>query len=357
MEGMNDLSTIQRLKILKSIRVGCSLDSDFDSYLEQHSGELTKAEAKRRIDGLLLEDEFLLLCKLMRACHSINGIDQGFAVDNALKCPDFLAVFDVKENIYDPYSKLKKYPAFVEVKTTDSMETKKLSSGFLDKYAAYAKSFTLPLFIASRLKLNEQQQWWVVQTTEQFKKFGRKASVECLTSGVSHLFLNDYFITTAQDLFIDFTFSVQPEVSNFHDSEHGYLKCFAVRYGEKSIVLEKSHFIFNLFLDCFAQEVISVEKQGELVFVTRSINFMQDQLLSDMLLRANFSILDGNNSRYSSASRLLALLENGKAFVLYRDFIEKSLSFFNSESLLFMVTKIGDEAKNENLISSLRNSG
>lgn len=357
MEGMNDLSTIERLKILKSIRIGCSSDSDFDSYLEQHSGELTKAEAKRRIDGLLLEDEFLLLCKLMKSCHSINGIDQGFSIENGLKCPDFLAVFDAKENIYDPHSKLKMYPAFVEVKTTDSMETKKLGSGFLDKYATYAKLFNHPLFIASRLKLNEQQQWWVVQTIDQFKTFGRKASVECLTSGVSHLFINDYFITTAQDLLIDLTFSVQPEASKIHDPKHGYLKCVTVRYGEKSIVLEQSHFIFNLFLDCFAQEVISVKEHGEFVFVTRSINFMQDQLLSDMLLRANFSILDGNNSRYSSASRLLALLENGKASVLYRDFIEKSLRFFNSESLLFMITKIGDEAENESLISSLRNNG
>lgn len=42
MEGMNDLSTIERLKILKSIRVGCSSDLDFDSYLEQHSGELNR---------------------------------------------------------------------------------------------------------------------------------------------------------------------------------------------------------------------------------------------------------------------------------------------------------------------------
>lgn len=357
MEAMNDLSTIERLKILKSIRIGCSSDSDFDSYLEQHSGELTKAEAKRRVDGLLLEDEFLLLCKLMKACHSINGIDQGFSIENELKCPDFLAVFDAKENLYDPHSKLKMYPAFVEVKTTDNMETKKLGSGFLDKYAAYARLFNHPLFIASRLKLNEQQQWWVVQTIDQFKKFGRKASVECLTSGVSHLFLNDCFITTTQDLLIDFTFSVQPEASKIHDPKHGYLKCVTVRYGEKSIVLEQNHFIFNLFLDCFAQKVISVKEQGEFVFVTKSISFMQDQLLSDMLLRANFSILDGNNSRYSSASRLLALLENGKTFVLYRDFIEKSLRFFNSESLLFTVTKIGDETENENLLSSLCNNG
>lgn len=357
MEGMNELSTIERLKILKSIRIGCSSDSDFDSYLEQHLGELTKAEAKRRIDGLLLEDEFLLLCKLMRACHSINGIDQGFSIENGLKCPDFLAVFDSKENLYDPHSKLKMYPAFVEVKTTDGMETKKLGSGFLDKYAAYSKLFNHPLFIASRLKLNEQQQWWVFQTIDHFKKNGCKASVECLTSGVSHIFLNDYFITTTQYLLIDFTFSAQPEASRIHDPKHGYLKSVTVRCGKKSIVLEQSHFIFNLFLDCFAQEVVSVKEQGEFVFVTRSISFMQDQLLSDMLLRTNFSILGRNNSRYSSASRLLALLENGKAFVLHRDFIEKSIRFFNSESLLFMVTKIGNKAENENLISSLRNSG
>lgn len=357
MKGIHDLSTIERLKILKSIRVGCSSDSDFDSYLEQYSGELTKAEANRRINGLLLEDEFLLLCKLMRACHSINGIDQGFAVDNGLKVPDYLAVFDTSENIYDSDSKLKMYPAFVEVKTTDNMDTKKLGAGFLEKYATYASLLKLPLLIASRLKINEKQQWWVIQTKEQFKDNGRKANVECLTSSIGHIILNDFFITATKTIFVYLEFSAQPEISGAYDPEYGYLKCITVRYDEKSITLDASHFIFNLFLDCFAQKVISVKEQGEFVFVTRSINFMQDQLLSDILLRANFSILDGNNSRYSSASRLLALLENGKAFVLYRDFIEKSLRFFNSESLLFMVTKIGDEAENENFISSLCNNG
>lgn len=357
MEGIHDLSTIERLKILKSIRVGCSSDSDFDSYLEQYSGELTKAEANRRIHGLLLEDEFLLLCKLMRACHSINGIDQGFAVDNGLKVPDYLAVFDTSENIYDSDSKLKMYPAFVEVKTTDNMETKKLGAGFLEKYATYANLLKLPLLIASRLKINEKQQWWIIQTKEQFKDNGRKANVECLTCSIGHIILNDFFITATKTIFVYLEFSAQPEASRTYDPEYGYLKCITVRYDEKSINLDASHFILNLFLDCFSQKLLSVVKNGDCVSVTRSIDFMQDQLLSDMLLRANFSILDSNNSQYSSASRLLALLENDKTYILYRDFIEKALSFFNSESMLFMVTKIGDETDNEKLISSLLNNG
>lgn len=357
MKGINDLSTIERLKILKSVRIGCSSESDFDYYLEQYSGELTKTEASRRVDGLLLEDEFLLLCKLMRACHSINGIEQGNSVDNGIKVPDYLALFDINTKLYDPDSKLDKFSAFVEVKTTDKVETKKLGAGFLNKYSAYAALFKLPLLIASRLKLNEKQQWWIIQTKDQFVHNGRKANIECLTNSVGHILLNDCFITTTQNIFIDLEFSSQPEESNIYDPEYGYLKSVTIRSEEKSIVLDRNRFRFNLFLDCFAQKVISVEENNEYVLVTRTIEFMQNQLLSDMLLRANFCILDGNNSRYSSASRLLALLENGKASVLYRDFIEKALSFFNSESMLFMVTKIGDEAQNEKLIGSLLSDG
>lgn len=80
---------------------------------------------------------------------------------------------------------------------------------------------------------------------------------------------------------------------------------------------------------------------------------MQDQLLSDMLLRANFCILDGQGNKYASASRLLALVESGNATILYRDFIEHSLYFFNSENSLFMVTRIVDEVTNQDIVRTL----
>ncbi|EGQ8581729.1 hypothetical protein FG064_19100 [Vibrio cholerae] len=357
MNGIEQLSDIERLKILKSIRLGCSTDSEFKPYLENYAGSLGVTEANRRVDGLLLEDEFLLLCKLMKSCFVINGLDQGLTIENNLKVPDYLAVFDTRNCIYDSESILEKLSAFVEVKTTDNAETKKLGAGFFKKYSNYADTFGIPLLIASRLKINAQQQWWIIQTQEQFQNHGRKASVECLTNSVGHILLNDCFITATQNIYVEKTFSKSPSISKVYDPAYGYLKSVTVKTDESAIVLEERDFLFNLFLDCFAQKQLPIRQHGEEVILTGVIDFMQNQLLSDMLLRANFCILDGHGHRYSSASRLLALVESGNATILYRDFIEHSLNFFNSDNFLFMVTKIGKEKTNQDIVSSLAVDG
>ncbi|MBA6302171.1 hypothetical protein [Colwellia sp. MB02u-14] len=357
MEGIEALSTIERLKILKSISIGCTSQSDFEEYLEKYSGELSTDEARRRVDGLLLEDEFLLLCKIMRCCDSISGLEQGLSIQNHYKTPDYLASFNLHNSIYDSKRKLKKLNAFVEVKTTNNIETKKIGAGFLKKYSAYAENFGVPLLIASRLKLNEQQQWWILQTQAQFESYGRKASVGSLSNCISHIAFNDYFITATQDVYVDLSFSSSPNESNIIDPLNGYLNCVHVRTENLSIKLDKKTLAFNLFLDCFAQEKVSTEKKGNAVTETRVIRFMQGQLLSDMLLRANFSVLDSSGLKYSSASRLLALVESGKASILYREYFEKSLDFFNTNEMLFMITKVGDDVSNNKIISSVINEG
>ncbi|WP_394181294.1 hypothetical protein [Marinomonas posidonica] len=357
MEGVEALSTIERLKILKSISIGCTSQLDFEEYLEKYSGELSTDEARRRVEGLLLEDEFLLLCKIMRCCDSVSGLEQGLSIENHYKTPDYLASFNLNNSIYDSKRELKKLNAFVEVKTTNNIETKKIGAGFLKKYSAYAENFGLPLLIASRLKLNEQQQWWILQTQAQFEGYGRKASVESLSNCISHIAFNDYFVTAAQDVYVELSFSPSPNESKIFDPFNGYLNCVNVRTEKFSIKLDKETLALNLFLNCFAQEKVSSEKKGNVVTETRVIRFMQDQLLSDMLLRANFSILDSSGSKYSSASRLLALVESGKASILYREYFEKSLEFFNTNEMLFMITKVGDDVSNNKIISSVINEG
>lgn len=356
MRGIEDLSIVERLKILKSIRLGCASDLDFEIYLDSYSGDLGKSEAKRRIDGLLLEDEFLLLCKLMKSCYSINGLDQGLTIDNGFKVPDYIAVFDTRNCLYNFSPELSSFSSFVEVKTTVNAETSKLSRSFLKKYSDYAALFNLPLLIASRLKINEKQQWWIVQTQQQFEDNGRKTGAECLTNSVGHMILNDFFITANQNIHIEHIYSNQPSCSEIYYPQYGYLHSVTIRSDGWTTVLDRCNFALNLFLDCFAQEEVSIKHNDGFVSVTRLINFNQSQLLSDMLLRANFSILDSNGSEFSSASRLLALLENGKAAIIYRDFFEKALSFFNETSMLFMVTKIGNKADNREIWASLHSS-
>ena len=215
--------------------------------------------------------------------------------------------------------------------------------------------FGLPLFMASRLKINEKQQYWIIQNQEQFEARSRKASIENTCNSLNHILLNDVYITSTQDIEVELHFSDKPSVSNAYHDGYGFLKQVVVQSEKGSLVLLKEQLSFNLFLDCFAQVEMSSRRTQDGWQVTRKINFMQSQLLSDMLLRANFCILENSGAQYTSAGRLLALQESQKRSLIRRDYFEKLLYFFNSKDFIFMVTKIGDDAENEKLIDGLLN--
>jgi len=348
MDGLKDLSEIEQLKILKSIRLGCSNETEFKLYVKNHLGEEGIEEVIRRINGLLLEDEFLLLCKLMKGCLAINGLEQGVAIDNGLKVPDYLAVFDLSNSIYHTEYNSPKMCALIEVKTTQKDKVY-LNKGFLDKYAKYADLYDLPLIIASRFKISEKQQWWVLQTKEQFIKSNRTTTPQQLIDeGIGHILLNDYFIMPTIDILIDTTFSNTPTTSHARSQEYGYLKSVTLTFDDKQLTLPSEYPLLNLFLDCFFHKHISVEQIND-GFTVRRVMPVQAQLLSDMVLRANFSMLDGNGDQYSNASRLLALLENNKATVIDREFFDQAMNFFNSEFQLFTSLGVGEEVKIRNL--------
>jgi hypothetical protein len=352
MDGLKDLSEIEQLKILKSIRLGCSNEAEFEAYVKNHLGEEGVEEVIRRIDGLLFEDEFLLLCKLMKSCIAINGLDQSFAIDNGFKVPDYLVAFNLSNTIYDLDPKPAKISAFVEVKTTKG-STNKIGSGFLNKYSKYAELYDLPLIFASRLKINERRQCWVLQTEEQLKKSKNTSTPKSLgNNSVGHLLLNDYLITPTVDIFLDLEFTKIPTTTEFYSNLYGYLKSITMTFDGSRIVLDEEMLPFGLFLECFPQEIIFEKKHGAGFSVRRWIQ-RADRLLSEMVLRANYFMLDLNGDYYSSASRLLALLENDMATEINREFFDSAISYFNSAYPLFEIIRLGNEENNQKLMNAL----
>lgn len=340
MKGISDLSQIEQLKILKSIFLGCQSNEDFELYLKDLSLTLDTQEIKRRLDGLLLEDEFLLLCTVMRSCSTINRIEFALSEQMDMKSPDYIAVFDA-QSIYNENSYKGTY--LVEVKTSEKcFETKELSNGFFKKYDNFSNLLKIPLLFSSRIKINGQQRWWIIQNKNQFLTSKRKSNTEQLTKGIGHILLNDYFISSAKTIYISKIFSEKNDKSIAYYPKYGYLKSINLVTDTSSIILEDDLLFINLFLDCFGQREISTCEDGNDTILETVIDIFQDQLLSDMLIRANYSVLDANGNEQKSASRLLALVENGKASLIYRDFLEKSMIILNKEDFLFFITKIGD---------------
>lgn len=354
MNGLSDLSDIERLKLIKSICLSCTSEDEIDEIIRNNAEGIE--DAKRRVKGLLLEDEFLLLCSLMGTCHSVNGLEQGLAINNNLKVPDFAVVFNLENCIYDSQKTLKKLPCFVEVKTSDGFETSDISKGFYNKYVKYANLFDLPLFVASRLQINDRQQYWIIQSSKQFSERSRRASVENLCNSMNHILLNDFFISPTQDVMVTMVFTKKPIDSSAFHKGLGYLYSVEIQGENGRLELSKQQLGYTLFLDSFAQVEVSRKIIGDEIHITRKIDYKQSQLLSDMLLRANFHVLETSGAEYTSAGRLLALVESGSKILVYRQHFEKLINFFNSNEPLFYASAIGSEEDNKSLIKNLQNS-
>ena len=342
MNGFNDLTEIERLKLLKSMRVGFRNVSDFENHFDTLDLNMNKVDTFRRIEGLLLEDEFLLLCTLMHSCLSINALEQ-LSFNDRLKVPDFMVTFDLRDSLYKTDNDPSTFSAFVEVKTTEFPETKKLGRGFIDKYKSFSDIYNMPLLFASRLKIDNQRQIWCIHDFDSFNRNQRKCTIENQENSISHLLLSDCYITSLTELTIVSEYTETPKSSSHYFKGLGYLDSLYVCCPNQKFSIEIDDFMFNLFLDCFPQHILKVStKNGRVKRVTR-IEPMTSELLSDMLLRANFSMLDSNKDKYNCASRFLSLMESNQISPITKVFFGNALNFFSQNHCVFMTTKIGHE--------------
>lgn len=97
-------------------------EKEFDVFLASIEDGKNKDEIKRRINGLFLEDEFALLCFFMEACTSLTPLGQSPVNNIEFKVPDYIASFQTPKG--------KELKCFIEVKTSNYLETKKYQVHF-----------------------------------------------------------------------------------------------------------------------------------------------------------------------------------------------------------------------------------
>lgn len=141
-------------------------------------------ECRERLNSYFLEDEFTLLCFLMGSCTSLVPLGQSPVNSPELQIPDYMASFKLPKG--------KEFKCPIEVKTSNSMETKKISNTMFNNHLNFAHKFSLPLLIASRIQ-QDNLLFWIIQTADEFIDNGRKAKVDYLTKISRSVLLNDYF--------------------------------------------------------------------------------------------------------------------------------------------------------------------
>lgn len=347
MEGIKDLTDIERLNFLKTIQLGCATTSEFHEYVDKYKGDLTLEDVLKRIEGLFLEDEFLLLTKVMGSGLFINSIDQSITLNhkNNFKVPDFLASFQINESTYDNSLNGLKFNTLIEVKTSHSDETKKVSKTFIGKYSSFAQNYNLPLLFASRLNLNNTPMW-IIQTEDQLLESDRFASPKSMSNSIGHLMLNDVFYFSVQDIFIDSIYTDKPSSLNVYSAIFGHLHSITISIGNNRIKLDADSKYLYSFLNCYTgYQVLDKYKVNGKLLVRSFIPKHSMGLLSAMILKANYTLLGFDGSKYSSASRFLSSINSGNTRYIDRALYHEALDFFNDVTPTFIVTHIGDDNK------------
>jgi len=335
MDGLENLSEVERLKLLKAIRTACTSEDEFSKYIEQFAQGKDPAEVRRRVEGYFLEDEFALLCFLNQRCSSITPLGQSPVGNQSLKVPDYLVTFDTKSG---------EYSCFVEVKTTAKYETSKISNNMLASYKRFASKFNLPLYFASRIQLGDKG-LWILQSSEEFEKNGRSVSIENYTSTSGFALLDDFALTIITPFELELQYSDTAMEEPIYHEGYGYLTGIVVHtdVGVKLACVQSDNVagsisyssmpFLNIIFDRFSTDESSRRCEHGLT-VTRRMSLGRMQFLSSLLVDVNKHISSKDGAQDGmNASRFLARIENGDD------------GYINREKLLMLIHAINLRAE------------
>ncbi len=357
MQGIKDLTEIERLNFLKTIQLGCSSHNEFESYVDEYKGNLKKEEVLRRIKGLFLEDEFLLLSKTMGSCSLINSVDQSIAINHNLKVPDFLASFNLDDSYYDKRLINLKFNSFIEAKSSNFDKTSKISKSFINKYSDFSEQYNLPLIFASRLNLNNLPMW-IMQTDKQLIASGRSSSPTSMFDSIGHLIFNDFFIQSLQDIYIDCIYNSTITELNVYSEKFGFLESVTITIGSEKFELDKHSIPLYSFINNFTgYRSLGANKVFDKIIDRAIIPKLSMGLLSSMIIRSNYSLLSMDGEKYTSAAKFLSMVNSGKTRYIDRDLFLQGLTFFNNIVPTFITLSIGKcNKENIDILLSLKNT-
>lgn len=338
MKGLTDISEVEILKILKTIRIGCKDDEEFRYYLSLLCEAEKIDEYLRRIQGYFNEDEFIIICYLLNCCKRITPLGQTPLPNMEKGTPDYLVTFITN---YGEFS------CFIEVKSTVNYETSSLSFNAIQRIKKYASSYGLPIFFASRITIGDCG-LWVLQTHEEFLENKRKATIENLTDVIGNVIMKDYFVTVASDFEMEMTFQDQDTDDGIFYEKYGFLKGINISTKNETFSFDDVLHL-DILLSSFAQESYSVKVSNGYKVLKKS-TFGTSLPMSCLLLHLNTVISDEFKFKpYSNPSRLIAQIEANNGLVFGIEELKKMIlainGTFSHKNPIFILSKIGDDKK------------
>ncbi len=314
-------SEIEIGKALKQVKAIAD-EEQYDQVLQILAGDRNERIA-RAVTGLTEEDEFLLLCMLMRTATHLAPLEQksSIAVGNA--APDLLARFQPGHSGKGiPSSKHSGYRCFVEVKSTKKHNLR-IASSTLQKIRDFADAFGLPLVFAVRfLTLHGIALWVIVEDRDRSKK-SLTITMSDWIQGLRPVLWNEYSYMLFPRTYFEATYSPDITGDNVRHSEYGEQIAFHVITTKGRVALSgKDAILASAFFEAYGLEEAASKREDNLVHVTyQARNLMMS--IADLIYGMNRLPRDENGRMVYDASKALRELADGHTATLVgRDLVE-----------------------------------
>jgi hypothetical protein len=332
---------MEKAKVLKSVR-----DSGipYDDYLKVKNILLSKSDnesaIEKSIKGLSEEDEFAMICRLMKTATNLVYLEQSPTIPSSnYITPDFLARFQPSCSAYGfTRSDSSGFKSFIEVKSTTS-NSFSIKGARLNKRRNFTDEFGLPLLFAVRFLRFAQNALWIVVEDSNREATSLTVTIDNLVSGVRHIIWDEYWYMLRPKIYFKGIFDLGYTKNGVQHPQYGIQREFQVIVDGKTISFEESNaVVYSAFFEAFNLKEIESQRSGS---ITNQILSPQLLLCSMVDMVYNFNRLPTDSQQQSiyNASKMVKQPDVEGYDIDFIDKIAQSLAF---QDLLFY-TSFGEK--------------
>lgn len=360
MQEPKRISDIELAKALAAMQGVFDSNKEFNEFINSLVNKEVQPRIHQIIQGLSQEDEFAVLCKTMGTCASISKIGQTPIVKNTdEKAPDFLASFHLGYSLayINPQSSSKILNCFVEVKSCKKTNFS-ISSKDLKARQKFADRFKLPLLIAVRFTMFNDQTYWVIEEASKVAINNGKINITDAVDSIGSILFDDYLFTPHPHLRTVEYYEKTPTMKGLKNKTYGTLvRIELLLPGLPAYTIPANDtWLVCLFLIMFSPEKLDEKALDNNTTAVYYKIENQGRLVSDIAYSSNYLIKDENGNRTYNAGKFLARIDSDHSNAIITKYIvEVAASIINAKNVHFFRYGIGSEATQKEKIERLHN--
>jgi hypothetical protein len=298
-------SDIERAKALKAIRAVVS-DEQFARISRELVSDEDASKLASKMAGLAEEDEFAVLCRLMKTVSHIVPLGQTPIIPGDSIPSDFLVRFQpglwCENKGREQHSG---FSCFVDVKSTANLKWR-ISGSLLKRRRNFAAAFGLPLLFAVRFTRFSGNAYWVIVHDDDWSKSRLDIAVEDLMSGLRHVLFNEYWYMLHPGIAFEGVFDAGLPSGGMRDKRYGSLTEFRIITRRNRLPLGGDQAVlWSAFFQAYRLEEVGATQTGGRSIVTYRPGVTSCSII-DLVYCFNCLATDETGGRIYDASRSVA---------------------------------------------------